>query len=475
MTAHTRESHPDASAIRVPHVVRGKTAFGDDVSYQSRDMGAAFGTPALDLDHLAWRRSEPLPMLDIPIAEVIDFLARVGPALDFDKNEYLRHAHDGMTKVSALGSRVLENCYRDLPFMFRKEVLEAEVKANIGDLALLDGWVAKDPIGAPLRMRAFPPRLVHILAGNSPMVAALTIVRAALSKGVHLLKLASNDLFTPTAILRTMAEIDPEHPVTQSFSAAYWPGGDAEIESILYRAQYFDKIVVWGGESAVRNAAKFAGPGFELVAFDPKVSASMVGREAFANKESIIAAAERAALDVGSFDQDACNCSRFQFVEADEDQADAYCAALASALARDSRYGNGRMPVPVSEEIRDEVDVLKTMEPIYRVFGGYDGQGLVIRSDEPVDFHPNFKTVNVVTVPSLTEAVKHITVATQTVGVYPPARKRELRDALSAAGAQRIVTLGEVNGISGFGGGPHDAMFPIHRFMKWIVEEGEEA
>jgi hypothetical protein len=474
MATLVKPSRPQADLLHVPHVTKGETRFGEATVHRSRDMGADFVTPELDLDGLVWGRSEPMPMLDVPIAEVIDFLARVGPELDFERNQHLREAHDGMTRVSALGPRVLENCYRDLQFMFRSEVLAAEAKANVGDPALLDGWVATDPIGAPLRIRAFPPRLVHILAGNSPMVAALTVVRAALSKGVHLLKLASNDLFTPTAILRTMAEIDPDHPVTRSFSAAYWQGGDEKIESIIYRAQYFDKIVVWGGEGAVRNAARYAGPGFELVAFDPKVSASLIGREAFESPDSIRQAAERAALDAGSFDQDACNCSRFQFVEADEAQADSYCEALAAALGRDSRYGNARMPSGTPDEIRDEVDVLRTMDPIYRVFGGYEGQGLVIRSDEPVDFHPNFKTVNVVTVPDLAEAVRHITVATQTVGIFPPSRKRALRDKLAAAGAQRITTLGEVNGIGSFGGGPHDAMFPIHRFMKWIVEEGEE-
>ena len=40
----------------------------------------------------------------------------------------------------------------------------------------------------------------------------------------------------------------------------------------------------------------------------------------------------------------------------------------------------------------------------------------------PVDFYPMSKTVNVVAVPSLEEAVSHANVATQTVGVYPPHR-----------------------------------------------------
>ena len=52
----------------------------------------------------------------------------------------------------------------------------------------------------------------------------------------------------------------------------------------------------------------------------------------------------------------------------------------------------------------------------------------------------------------------------------PPHRVAEVRDALACAGVQRIVTLGE--SISdGVGGYPHDGMFPIHRFMKWISEE----
>ncbi|MCY1382353.1 Acyl-CoA reductase (LuxC) [compost metagenome] len=98
----------------------------------------------------------------------------------------------------------------------------------------------------------------------------------------------------------------------------------------------------------------------------------------------------------------------------------------------------------------------------------------MVRSEDPVDFHPNVKTVNVVQVDSLLEAVKYVTVATQSIGIWPSARRKELRNALASAGAQRIVTLGEVSGGGGFGGMPHDAGIPLHRFMKWISDEGDE-
>lgn len=42
---------------------------------------------------------------------------------------------------------------------------------------------------------------------------------------------------------------------------------------------------------------KYLGPGFQLVSFDPKISISMVGREAFAFEEMLELAADLAASD----------------------------------------------------------------------------------------------------------------------------------------------------------------------------------
>ena len=459
--------------IQVPHVVKGRALFGTDVRYRSRDLGADFATPRLDLDDLVWSRTDPLPCLNMPVTEIIDFMEQLGARLDLDRNVYLQEALEGMVKVSELGRRILVNCYRDMPNMFRRDVLMTEVVESLGGTEVIDGWKSRNLHGHSNRIRAFPPRLVHVLAGNSPLVAAMTIARSAVSKGVHLLKLPSNDLFTATAILRTMADIDPEHPVTRSFSAVYWKGGDERIESVLCRAQYFDKMVVWGGEAAVRHALKYIGPGFELVSNDPKVSMSMIGHEAFESEESLREVARRGAADVLSFNQDACNASRYQFVEGTIEEVDRYCVLLAEALQVDVRFGNGQYK-PTPQSIRDEADVLRMLEPVYAVFGSYDGKGLVIRSEDPVGFHPDVKTVNVIRVDDLAKAVRYATVATKTLGIWPSHRRLALRDALAGMGVQQIVTLGEATSAGGFGGMPHDAYIPLHRVMRWISDQGEE-
>ena len=45
----------------------------------------------------------------------------------------------------------------------------------------------------------------------------------------------------------------------------------------------------------------------------------------------------------------------------------------------------------------------------------------------------------------------------------------DYRDRLAAGGAQRIVHLGEA-GPSTIGN-PHDAMYPLHRFVHWMAHE----
>lgn len=457
----------------VPHVIKGETIIDAAVEHRSRATGDVVMTPAIDLDSLIWSRREPGPAFDTPIAEIVDFLVEVGKALDFDRNPYLQEAAIRNLHCNNLGARILENCYRDIARFFDRDAVEAEAEGSLGALDGIDGWQTREVRGTRVDIRAFPPRVVHILAGNAPIVPPITIVRGAISKGVHLLKMPSNDMFTATALLRTMADVGPNHPVARSFSAAYWRGGDAAIEGNVFRSQYYDKLAVWGGDAAVRHAMKYAAPGFEIVSFDPKVSISLLGSEAFATDNSVREAAARGAADVVAFNQDACSCARFQFVEGDADQVDRYCEALVEEMGKDSHYGAGEGgPVP-APPVLEELDMLGMLEPVYRVFGRPDGRGMVIRSSEPVSFNPGGKLVNVVQVDRLEDALAHVTVATQSVGVYPPARIARLRDPLASAGVQRIVGLGNINA-GKFGGTPHDGGWPLHRMMHWVMTEHPE-
>ena len=456
--------------VAVGHIIKGEFVAGGEQVYGPPH--ACFATPPLKLNDLVWKRSEPGPAFETPLAEIIDVLVEAGRWIASDPDGLVADTLQRSSQTSPLPYPVLSRSFDELPTLFDRAQLEYQVERELGGAAILDGWrevLPVPPSGRSHRVRAYPPRIVHIIAGNAPLASALTIVWSALSKGVHLLKLPSNDLFTATMLLRALSAVAPGHPTARSFSAAYWRGGDTQVESMLFRPQFFDKLAAWGGESTLRSAKNYIGPGFELVAFDPKTSISMIGIEAFASDESLARVADCAATDATIFEQQACASSRYQFIEGSIEQIDRYCAMLHEKMAVERQYctAAGRA---LPNNLREEIEGLRGIDDYYRVWGDYAGSGVVIRSTEPVEFHPDGRVVNVVAVPSLADAVQYVNLATQTVGVYPSSRKAELRNTLACAGVQRIVDIG--NAIEVERGLPHDGFFPLHRFMRWVNDEG---
>ncbi|MET0239339.1 MAG: acyl-CoA reductase [Sphingobium sp.] len=456
------------AAVSAPFFLCGRLVEGSDVLHRSRDLGVDFATPNIDLNAAVHPRTQVPPLLNVPTSEIIDFLVETGERIRDPKNDIFQECIDRMCAQHILPREVVANQAFYATHLLTRQRMMAELEQNFPDPRALDEWVPKqDYTGRKSFVRAFAPRLIHVLPGNSPGVAVKSIAHGALVKAVNLFKMSSSDPFTTVAILRTMAAIDPEHPIVKSMSAVYWRGGDEATERVLLRPQYFDKIVGWGGGDAINNLIKYTGPGLQLVSFDPKTSISMVGREAFESEESIALAADLASADVMALNQEACVASRFQFVEGTEEQVDRFCAALHKRIAeRAAASGDVR---PYDMDLREQIEMMTMMDDDYRVWGRANGKGVVIRSEEPVDFHPINKTANVVRVDSLDDATRYINVATQTVGFYPFDRMADYRDRLASGGAQRIVHLGEA-GPSTIGN-PHDAMYPLHRFVHWMAHE----
>lgn len=455
-------------ATPAPFFVRGKVVEGTEVRHKSRDLGTDFATPKIDLDALISPRTEPGPLFDMKLDEILDFLVATGAAMRRDKNGHLAQAVDRISRTNVLPRHVIDQAVKIAADYLNKEMLLEYAQVNLGDARLLDEWVPRtDGTGRRSFTRAFPPRLLHVLPGNSPVVSVQSIAFGAMVKAVNLFKMGSSDPFMAVAILRSMLDVDPNHAVPRSMSAVYWRGGDEAVERSIFRPQYFDKIVAWGGGDAINNVIKYLMPGLQLVSFDPKTSISMIGVEAYETDEILDDVAKCAADDVGIINQEACVSSRVLFVEGNREQVDKFCDRLQQKLEARNAI-SGKAP-PLPRNLADEVESMRFMDDDFGVWGVGDGSGLVIRSETPVDFHPINKTANVVPVKELKDALKYINVATQTVGVYPPARQVELRDGLASGGAQRIVRLGEAGGQSI--GAPHDAMYILHRFVHWIVHE----
>lgn len=457
-----------AEPIRVNHFVRGKLVTGTEIRHTSRDLGIDFTTPAIDLDALVAPRSEMPPLFDTKLSEIVDFMVEVGERLDVDRNEYLQEALEFVVATNPLPRRIIENQFRRARHLLTRETLMSVFTSTFPDLRYFDEWVERtDDHGQTAALRIFPSRMIHMLAGNSPSSCVSSIAQGAMLKAINVFKMPSSDPFSCIAVMRTMADIDPDHPVVRSMSAIYWRGGDERVERTLYRPQYFNRIVAWGGGSAIDNVIRYLSPGLQLVSFDPKTSISMIGPEGFASGEVIAQVAEAAANDVSVFNQEACLASRFIFVEGERAGIEKFCAQLQQRLGVDRDLASA-VGMPPPAEIRDEIGTLELMDEA-QVWGSGDGRGMVVLTDEPVSFHPGNKTANVVHVPSLQDAVRYVNVATQTIGIYPEAAKVALRDRLANQGAQRVVRLGSAS--KHVMGSPHDGMFALHRLVQWMSQE----
>ena len=321
--------------------------------------------------------------------------------------------------------------------MFEREELRNVARRSVG-IEYLEGWVEQPPgmAGVSARCRAFGARCVHIIAGNSPIVAYMTVIRNALTRSDCIIKAPSNDPLTAIAIARTMADMAPDHPGTRHLVAGYWKGGDARVEETIYDPRKIEKIIAWGGFASVRHITQYLQPGIDLITQDPKLSGTIIGKEAFADETTLHHVARRLALDVGGANQEGCVSARVIYVESGTDAAGIKLLNRLGALTFDALQNlptSISTPHPAfSQELRDEIEGIRVMSDEFKIFGGRSNEGAIIVSqeDEPVDFSRLLacRVGNLVPVDDIETAVRSVNAYTQTIGVYPESLKLRLRD-----------------------------------------------
>jgi hypothetical protein len=351
------------------------------------------------------------------------------------------------------------------------------VDFNIG-IDHLEGWVEQELNGCNVGIRAYGSRQLHIVAGNGPVLGALTVIRGAVTRGDMIIKVPSNDPFTTGAIARTMVDMAPDHPVTKHLAVAYWRGGDEALESRIYQPHNIEKICAWGGFASVKHVTKYIQPGIELISLDPKRSASIVGKEALESEEAMEDVANRLAADFATGNQVACSASRLVYIMCGTEDED---IERLKQLGQKTYEAMLRLPDVISTkpkrydpDLKRQVDTLRLSDDFYTVIGGQDDEGaiLISHTSDRVEFWEYLadRTINMIPVDTLEEVLDVVDAYTQTVGIWPQNLWDEVRHKGALHGGQRFVELGY--GFNGAGlVGPQDGIEPMRRIVKWIVSE----
>lgn len=468
-------THPIA-----PMIIRGEVITDNLIEVGGRGGDLTFLTPDAHkyIDRLPLGNPVKLGNLyQLSFDDILDYACALGENLAFNKNLYLQEACELSYLTAPTTPTIVRGTYMGLQNMLSRGFITEMVESTVG-LKYLEGWVPQTLLdGTELEVRCFGARTLHIVAGNAVSLSLWTIIRNMVLRSDAIIKAPSNDPFTALAIARTMVDMAPDHPLTKHLSVAYWKGGDQALEQRLYQPQNLEKIVAWGGYAAMKHVTQYIQPGLELISLDPKRSASIIGKGAFANETSMRDAAVRLASDIGAINQKGCVCARTVYVQSGTDE---------DGLARLNTFGRyvydammnlpntlSTAPKSYDKNLKAHVDALRLDDEWYQVIGGQDGEGAIICSQipEPVSFSTQLddRTANLVPVDDLSEMLDAVDAYTQTVGVYPESIKDELKDVLPLYGAQRIVSLGYAAAMKF--AAPQDAIEPLRRMGKWISNQ----
>jgi Acyl-CoA reductase (LuxC) len=342
------------------------------------------------------------------------------------------------------------------------------------DIAIGGMAIARAKMGGPKaaippkrRLRAVPMTQLHITAGNSPVVPAVSALRAFATKGAVTVKLPSGALVAGTAFALALHVAAPDHPLTRHASIAYWAGGEEAVESVLLRHGAFERIVVWGSRDSVDAVASRAA-GTKTLVFNPRYGVSLIGRAALV-PEMIDELARRAAQDTFVWNQQACIASLVHYVEGSGEEIDRYGAALTKELAlwdlAHDHHPDRAMVGRIRAARRGELSDGKW------TFNGppVAPTSAVVRMDRGFDLsaHPQARVVVIRPVGDLAETLNLMHSGISSVGVFPVERLDGLRDQICGRGVTSVIPLGEADTL--FAGSPHDGMQPLSELVSWSV------
>ena len=427
----------------------------------------------------------------LPFAEVMAHVDAIGAAMAPD-GPIVAHALPLAVACSDQSEYFVRLGFADVHAAYGGAAVGTAVDRELGyggrpGRDFLDGWVdipdaiapgrmadARHLLGGPMppappkrRLRAVPMSQLHVTAGNSPVVPAISALRALASKGPVTVKLPSGALVAGAAFALALWAAGPDHPLVRYTTVAYWRGGDEAVESVLFRHGAFERIVVWGSRESVDAVARQAA-GTKTLVFNPRYGLSLIGREGL-TAEAIAETVRRAAQDTMIWNQQACIASLVHYVEGGEEAVEAYCEALREELAlwdvaheaAPDRAMVGRIRTARRGELSDG-RWMPNGPPVAPT-------SAVVRMDRGFDLssHPMARVVVVRPIDDLADVLALMHAGVSSVGVHPLDRLDDLRDGICGRGVTSAIPLGEADTL--FLGSPHDGMRALSELVSWSV------
>ncbi len=321
------------------------------------------------------RRRHAETLLQMPQAEIVSALSEIGRRWR-DPDYARRREAEAWTE----------------PFPFA--MVQVSLHALLASLT-------PEALGALLAAENVPvtpgyPVIGHIIAGNTPLLAWVSVIRALLVRSTSLVKLPSNTSARWAHLFqRSLAEVAPE--LAACVSLVEWPGGTQALDAALCRQS--DLVMAHGSDGTLDALRALCPAETPLIGYGHRVSFGLLLPGTDQGK-----AARGFAKDILIYDQGGCLSPQAVYVLGEFDQAKRFAALLADALADAVQI----YPLPVraasaAGAVRD-ARALAWMEDGAEVRQGSDLRWTVIaRPERAFRGSPAYGVVSVQPLPSLTD------------------------------------------------------------------------
>ncbi len=349
---------------------------------------------------------------------------------------------------------------------------EAMVRKLISELGTDDPFEMRRVGARNQHYEAWSPVgvLLHITAGNSPIVAPMATVEGLLTGNINLVKVASNLGDFATEVLLDLCRVPSI--AERVYLLRVSSSDKATMGALMSRA---DCISAWGGEEAIEAIRREAPRGTPVVEWGHKISFAYVSPSRFDAETAWMI-----AQSVCRNEQQSCSSPQCVLLDTESrEDVDRMASLLAEALERAKSELPRVAPEPAeaaevttvtllhrSDLYYNDGDVIEDPDHTYRILVSYGTRFMP---------SPLFRTVWLSPLPRgrLTSGLRDMRRYLQTAGLACSLQELEgISSALYRAGVQRITPVDSMS--ASYPGEPHDGGYALPRFLRRVSMRVDE-
>jgi len=396
------------------------------------------------------------------IASAAAELRRVSDTASITPRETLHILEAWGTALGASGTADLPG----VPFLrlwLRRNTLEPILTKELGPGALDGGWIED----GRARLKAFPIGIVgHWPAGNVEIQPLLSMSCALLGGNACLVRIPRELRDITCQLIDKLVESDSKNRLTIRIVLLAFDHDRLDLHRAM--AQSVDGAMIWGGEESVVQVRSLPFPPWaRLAVFGPRISVAAM--DAASRSEARESLCRRIARDVWQFDQQACSSPQVLFLEKNGEQSTGeFIQALRSAFEAENR-AHPRQTIEgalTSAICQARAGWLLQDAENSAVFPSTPDWTILVGHGPEIPQPTQGKTLTVLEVPDLLEALARLDGNVQTLGlaIGDPEREAKLASLAASRGIDRIVPLGRMHVL----GSPWDGSDLIRIMVRMV-------